>query len=179
MTPTAEEEAPRLEDPGGFRVFYRSALPRVYGYFMNRCGKDRVVAQDLTQETFMAAVQALKKNPGVTDPTAWILGIARHKLVDHYRSREREERKLEAVASSLDVEELVDWAGDDESHERAVEALKDVAGPQRAALVLRYLDGLPVPQVAAQLGKSVHATESLLMRGKQAFRRAYMEGTDA
>ncbi|MFN2588088.1 MAG: RNA polymerase sigma factor [Actinomycetota bacterium] len=176
MTPSAEA-APRLEDPGAFRAFYRDALPRIYGYFMNRCGNDPAVAEDLTQETFMAAVQALKKGPRVDDPTAWIVGIARHKLVDHYRSREREERKLAAVAASVDLGELVDWEGDEDSHERALEALGNVAGPQRAALVLRYLDGLSVPQVAAQLGKSVHATESLLMRGKQAFRVRYVEAS--
>jgi RNA polymerase sigma-70 factor (ECF subfamily) len=47
-------------------------------------------------------------------------------------------------------------------------------GPHhRAALTLRYLDGLPVDAVAAQLGRTVHATEALLVRARQAFRRIY------
>jgi RNA polymerase sigma-70 factor (ECF subfamily) len=115
----------------------------------------------------------------VNEPTAWILGIARHKLVDHYRARERDERKLEAVASALEADDLIEWGDDDRSRERALEALGNVAALQRTALVLRYLDGLPVPEVAAQLGKSIHATESLIMRGKQSFRRAFMEASDA
>ena len=42
----------------------------------------------------------------------------------------------------------------------------------RMALTLRYLDGLPVEQVATHLERSVHATESLLMRAKAAYRAA-------
>ena len=43
------------------------------------------------------------------------------------------------------------------------------------ALTLRYLDGLPVPEVAAHLGRSVHATETLLVRARAALRRVYEE----
>ena len=43
----------------------------------------------------------------------------------------------------------------------------------RAALTLRYLDGLPVPEVASHLDRTVHATEALLVRARAAFRRIY------
>jgi RNA polymerase sigma-70 factor, ECF subfamily len=47
-------------------------------------------------------------------------------------------------------------------------------GPHhRAALTLRYLDGLSVPDVAEHLGRTAHATEALLVRAKNAFRQAY------
>jgi RNA polymerase sigma-70 factor, ECF subfamily len=47
-------------------------------------------------------------------------------------------------------------------------------GPHhRAALTLRYIDGLPVPDVAEHLGRTLHATEALLVRAKAAFRQAY------
>ena len=45
----------------------------------------------------------------------------------------------------------------------------------RAALTLRYLDGLPVPEVARHLDRTVHATEALLVRARAAFRRIYGE----
>ena len=58
---------------------------------------------------------------------------------------------------------------------RARETL-DRPGPHhRAALTLRYLDDLPVPEVAGLLGRTVHATEALLVRARSAFRRAYAE----
>lgn len=162
-------------DPDSFRAFYAEALPRVFAYFLYRTGADRQVAEDLTQETFMAAVKEMRAGSPVDSPIGWVLGIARHKLMDHYRARERNERRLEALRSSIDDDGLLTWDGD-ASRERAVAALDAVAGPQRTALVLRYLDGLSVPETASLIGKSVHATESLLARGRASFRRAYEEG---
>src|SRR5262245_27259618 len=85
-----------LDTPlGAFTAFYEEALPRVYGYFLHRCGGSVQVSEDLTQETFLAAVAELKKGKRVRTPIAWIYGIARHKLLDHYRRQERSERGLE------------------------------------------------------------------------------------
>jgi RNA polymerase sigma-70 factor (ECF subfamily) len=53
-------------------------------------------------------------------------------------------------------------------------AVLERLGPQhRLALTLRYLDGLPVPEVARLLDRTLHATEALLVRARAAFRRAY------
>ena len=58
----------------------------MYGYFARRCG-DRGTAEDLTSETFLAAMDAARKEtpPPMTVP--WLIGVARHKLADHYRRR--------------------------------------------------------------------------------------------
>jgi RNA polymerase sigma-70 factor (ECF subfamily) len=150
----ARQAAVMLSDPESFRAFYVEALPRVYSYVLHRCGGSPQVAEDLTQETFMAAVKEIRRRNAVGSPIAWILGIARHKLIDHYRAREREERKLEAIQCTAGPEDFVMWEGE-QSRERALAALGAIPGPQRAALVLRYLDGLSVPDVARILGKSI------------------------
>ena len=168
----AEADALGL-DPRVFRAFYEDALPRVYGYFLFRVGGSVSVAEDLTQETFLAAVSELKKARRVDAPIPWIYGIARHKLMHHYRGQERAEVPL------ADVGEFIDELGTDDGgidvRERAVEALAAVPASQRAALVLRHLDGFSVPEVAATMGKSVEAVESMLVRGRVTFRRAYAE----
>src|SRR5215468_11669572 len=79
-------------DASSFGRFYEEALPRVYGYFVHRCGGSTATAEDLTQETFLAAVAELKKERRVVTPKAWIYGIARHKLLDHYRRQEHQDR---------------------------------------------------------------------------------------
>ena len=56
---------------------------------------------------------------------------------------------------------------------RAREVLDRLGAHHRAALTLRYLDGLPVPEVARHLDRTVHATEALLVRARAAFRRIY------
>jgi len=150
-------------DPGLLSLYDR-ALPEVYGYVLARCGQ-RALAEDLTAETFLAAVGAVGP---VTVP--WLIGTARHKLVDHWRREEREQRSLR----------LVDGADADDPWDVHLDALRarqvlDGLSPQhRAALTLRYVDDLPVPQVAALLQRTVHATEALLVRARSAFRRDYV-----
>jgi RNA polymerase sigma-70 factor (ECF subfamily) len=104
---------------------------------------------------------------------AWLIGIARHKLVDHWRRAGREARGLAAVEQDSEQEDDP-WDGVVDA-DAAHAALARVSAPQRAALTLRYLDGLPVREVADHLGRSVHATETLLARARAALRRIYLE----
>jgi RNA polymerase sigma-70 factor (ECF subfamily) len=102
---------------------------------------------------------------------AWLIGIARHKLVDHWRRGERERRRLAAVAPDQHDDpwdELLDTSA-------AYSALARLPGPQRAALALRYLDGLSVREIADHLNRTVRGTETLLARARAALRRIYRE----
>ena len=151
-------------------ALYDDALPRVYGYLISRCG-DRTLAQDLTAQTFLAAVGAVRGD----DPTAvsmgWLVAVARNKLVDHWRRQGREARGLEAAGS--DQPEADDPWDTRLDALRARQTLATLAPHHRAALALRYFDDLPVPEVAVLLDRTVHATEGLLVRARTAFRRAY------
>jgi RNA polymerase sigma-70 factor (ECF subfamily) len=158
-------------DPGGGLLdLYDEALPQVYGYLLARCG-DVALAEDLTAECFLAAVAAVRKPDPPPLNVAWLIGVARHKLVDHWRAREREQRGLRSVRGEQPATEDP-WDAQLDLI-RARDTLARLGPHHRAALTLRYLDGLTVPSVAAQLGRTVHATEALLVRARNAFRRAY------
>jgi RNA polymerase sigma-70 factor, ECF subfamily len=160
-------------DPAfGLLEFYDDALPHVYGYLLGRCG-DPGLAEDLTAESFLAAVHALRK-PGAADPSIpWLIGVARHKLADHWRRAEREQRGLRLLdRETASVDDPWDTVMD---RIRAREVLGQLSAQHQAALTLRYLDGLPVPEVASYLDRTLHATEALLVRARAAFRRIYEE----
>ena len=165
------------EDPAGrFLDLYDRALPQVYGYLLARCGQ-RAVAEDLTAETFLAAVDAVRGvrgGPAAPLSAGWLIGVARHKLCDHWRRQAREERTLRAVAAEPEPGTADPW---DETLDAvaAREVLGRLGPHHRAALTLRYVDDLPVPEVAAVLGRTVHATEALLVRARSAFRAAYAD----
>jgi RNA polymerase sigma-70 factor (ECF subfamily) len=137
-------------------ALYDGALPQVYGYLLRRCGS-RPVAEDLTAETFLAAVDAVRKPDPPPMDVAWLIGVARHKLVDHWRRLAREERNLRAVDAPAEAEDP--W---DETLDALVaQSVLDQLGPHhQAALTLRYLDDLTVPQVAAALGRTLHPGRS-------------------
>ena len=157
-----------------FLALYDAALPYVYGYLLARCGR-AVLAEELTSETMLAAVDTLKRAAQPASlSTAWLLGIARHKLVDYWRRLGREERSLRSLASQASDETEDPWDVHLDSL-RARATLERLAPQHRAVLTLRYLDDLPVADVADILDRTQHATEALLVRARQAFRHAYSE----
>ena len=161
-----------LPDPDPVASIYHRSLPHVYGYLLSRCGSASL-AEDLAAETFMAAVAAARQ-PGAPEITvAWLVGVARHKLADHWRRSAREERNQAVAAQPAGAvdDPWDEWL----DAEAAYAALRCLSPHQRAALTLRYLDGLPVAEVAEHLGRSVHATETLLARSRAALRLVYQE----
>jgi RNA polymerase sigma-70 factor (ECF subfamily) len=152
---------------------YDQALPDVYGYLASRCGS-ATVAEDLTSETFLAAVDAVRRGAVPDLTVAWLIGVARHKLVDHWRRQGRErEREHDAARPAHDPVDQWDVHLD----QLVAHATLAELGPHhRSALTLRYLDGLPVREVAACLGRTEGATEVLLVRAKAAFRARYENG---
>lgn len=153
---------------------YDEALPHVYGYLLRRCGSVPL-AEDLTSETFLAAVDALGRRTVAELNIAWLIGVARHKLVDHWRRREREERRLVRLAAEPSDDDR--WEVDLDAV-LAHDALGGLGPHHRCALTLRYLDGLPVAEVAAHMDRTVGATEVLLVRARRAFRTVYDAGEE-
>ena len=164
---------PASSDQGSaLLAMYDRALPQVYGYLCTRTSSS-VVAEDLAAETFLAAVQAIQRGSIPDLTVAWLIGVARHKLVDHWRRQAREESGLRLLKEDEVEEDDVELRFD-RATARAV--LAELGPHHRGALTLRYLDGLSVPEVAEHLGRTVHATEALLVRARNAFRAAYPEG---
>lgn len=165
MTPPAGDGASAL------LALYDAALPQVYGYLLRRCGS-REAAEDLTSETFLGAAEAVRRGAARLD-VPWLIGIARHKLADHWRGAARDERDLRAVAGTAGGDDPGPGAARHLDALATRRALDELAPQHRAVLTLRYLDDLPVAEVARLLTRTEHATEALLTRAKAAFRTAY------
>jgi RNA polymerase sigma-70 factor, ECF subfamily len=172
--PAGPSDDRKVSDPSAvanFRAVYEHSLQEVYGYLLYRCG-DVPTAEDLTSETFLAAARALAEGRPEPMSVAWLMGVARHKLVDHWRRRGREERTLHAVEADADRDpwpEHLDQIA-------ALQALRSLSAHHRIALTLRYLDDLPVKEVARLLHRTDQGTEALLARARAALRAVYEKG---
>ena len=159
-----------VTDTSAFLELYDDALPHVYGYLARRCA-NAATAEDLTAETFMAAVAALHNSDTNSNRLdlniAWLIGTARHKLIDHWRRTERRKEELAELWDDMAIDDPNDAALEVAS---AQAVLAELAPSHRAVLTLRYLDDLPVGDVATTIGRTVHATEALLTRAKAAYR---------
>jgi RNA polymerase sigma-70 factor (ECF subfamily) len=171
-------EAEGYDAPRALLTLYDEALPSVYGYFVRRCA-DRATAEDLTSDTFLAAMDAARKwsarsdeaPPPITVP--WLIGVARHKLADHYRRRH--DRFTDPVAELPEPDGEDQW---DAEVDRIVaeSVLARLPEHHRTVLALRYMDDRSVPECAELIGRTVHATEALLVRARRAFKKHYPEG---
>ncbi|WP_420714043.1 RNA polymerase sigma factor [Gordonia sp. SL306] len=164
---SGEQDGPPQGGAPALLAVYDDALPAVYGYLLRRCS-DRRVAEDLTSETFLAAMDTVRRDDDARPTTPWLIGVARHKLADHWRIMQRTPEPVEQLPESIDD----DW----EVHlDRMVAhyTLARLSPTHRAVLTLRYVDDLPVGDCAAVLDRTVGATEALLTRAKRAFRAAY------
>ena len=75
----------RRRRPGDHLLsLYDGAVGEVYGYLFARC-RNRETAEELTADVFMAAVDSIRRSTVAEVTMAWLIGIARHKLVDHWR----------------------------------------------------------------------------------------------
>ena len=150
-------------------------LGNVFAFILRRCG-DRALAEDLASEVFLRAVRETKR-AGATVTPAWLTTVARNCLIDHWRSKAREDRRLRLAWSDPDRDEWVDDGAPLEP-EIVNQVMRELTPDYQAVLSLRYLDDLSVPEVADLIGRSVHATESLLVRARRAFRVSYLEQSD-
>src|SRR5262245_49670127 len=82
-----------LADDAAFSAWYGRSLPRLYSYLLSRCANDTTLAEALSQQTFVAAIDLRARFDGRSDIVTWLCGIARHKLADHFRRAERDERR--------------------------------------------------------------------------------------
>ena len=166
--------APDQHDaPGALLALYDRALPFVYGYFVRRC-PDRGTAEDLTSETFLAAMDTARRPDPPVISVPWLIGVARHKLADYYRRHAHS--FTVPVAEPPETGEPFDTWDAELDRIVAETTLARLSQPHRAVLTLRYMDDCSVPECAELIGRTLHATEALLVRARRAFKNEYPEG---
>jgi RNA polymerase sigma-70 factor, ECF subfamily len=163
-----------LADEAAFEQWYRSVVPRVYAFLLARCGHDVELAEELTQRTFVAAIESRWQFDGRSEPVTWLCAIARHRLADHFRARDREERRrLHVEVAELQVAGEAPRLEAIDEREAVARAFRSLPAAQQAVLAFVVFDDLSVGEAARLLGKSTGATSSLLHRARETFRAAY------
>ena len=161
-------------------ALYNRYTDPLFAFIYHHLPDLRPEAEEVWQETWLAALNALPAYSGRSRFFTWLCGIARHKLADYYRRCRRTQTLPLDPPGEVDVlAELVDEGPLPEeivlrqaNRTRVVAVLAMLPEDYRAALAARYADGQSVPEVARLLGKSYKATESVLTRARVAFRAA-------
>jgi RNA polymerase sigma-70 factor (ECF subfamily) len=176
----ADMDTPDRGATDDFVALYDRTFDEVYRYASRLTRGDRVRTDELVQETYLTVLRR-RDGDGEADPpeitVGYLIVTCRSRFLDGLRSSRRRRRREELTAATDPAAPPIDPS--DIDHGDAVAALAALADDQRAALVLRYVDDLAVADVAAQLDRSVRATESLLVRARTALRTAFHERTES
>jgi RNA polymerase sigma-70 factor (ECF subfamily) len=152
------------QDLEKFTELYERHVQRVYRYLLVRVGHV-ADAQDLTSQTFIAAMENLDKYKGQRPFLAWLFGIARNKSMDWYR-HSRPEADLDTAVTVPDLDEHPDDIVDHHlSMELVARKLQTIAPDRAEAISLRLIAGLEVAEVARLMDKNEAAVRMLLHRG--------------
>jgi RNA polymerase sigma factor (sigma-70 family) len=161
-----DEELLGSSDREAFGTFYDRHARAVLEYFARRtCDPDS--AADLTAETFAAAIVARRRfRPGPLPASAWLFGIASHKLADFQRrgrAEDRALRRLRVQRPRLGEEDaqLVELMADEVS----MQLLAELPVDERRAVQAHVLDGREYAEIAAAAVISEPAARMRVSRG--------------
>lgn len=173
---SALAEAAR-EDPAAFASLYERYVERVYWYMQARVGGED--AQDLTQQVFLRALDALARYHPQKGPfAAWLFGIARHVAADYHRRSRRVpfQHGLPSGASVV-VQGLEGGVMRTEDLVCLQTLLRALDPDKREILALRFAARLTAAEIGRLIGKSEAATQKYLARILQSLKEHYHADT--
>ncbi|MBW2437745.1 MAG: sigma-70 family RNA polymerase sigma factor [Desulfobacterales bacterium] len=183
--PKPKTEAAGIENPESWvdnygDFLYRFALARV---------KDQSIAEDLVQETFLAALRARENFQGQSTGRTWLTAILKHKIVDHIRKKIREPStdKIETLtdASDPDFDDRGEWSirpgkwvvnpGNLYEQKEFLDVLYHCLAelPERLAeaFIKREMEGLSTEKICKELGITATNSWVMLYRARMSLRR--------
>ncbi|MEO8438852.1 MAG: sigma-70 family RNA polymerase sigma factor [Spartobacteria bacterium] len=167
----------RAGDEGAFATFYDRYAPGLFSMIFAIL-HDQKESEDVLQESF---VQMWKRtatyDASRSSLFTWAVMISRHKAIDRLRSRQRQSRLSEAVASEAEIASSFstsDRADDtlerNDERERVRTALAELGEAQREAIDLAFFGGLTQTQIAERIGAPLGTVKARIRRGLLALR---------
>lgn len=163
-------------DAAAVRQLLDTVAPVVYGFIYARVGGDDAAAEDVVQDTFLEAMRSAGTFRGESALSTWMCTIARRRLARYFET----ERREALAASGLHLvtggtEPVEEPAIAVDQTDEVIRALGRLLPLHRQVLVLKYLDGCSVTEIAAEVGRTNVQVQSLLQRARARL-KAELEG---
>jgi RNA polymerase sigma-70 factor (ECF subfamily) len=162
---------------------FRQAFDSLYEFAYYRVGCDRDLAETVVQDTLTTAFATLAHFEGRSTIHTWLCGIAKNKIREHRRRRrvrsiesilEESSIEIDAILAKVENEPIPDEVLQlKETRDLVGATLSSLPPNYREVLIAKYVEELPVNEIAERARKSPKATESLLTRARVAFARVF------
>jgi len=172
-------------DETAFEELFHDNFARLFRFAMTRVDHDAGAAEEAVQSTLCRAISSLKGYRGEASLFTWLCTICRNEIHALRQRRGDPGRSVEltedapAIREALEAVSASSVPGPEEAvHRRELGRLVQVALDHLPpaygdALEWKYIEGLPVKEIAARLNLAPKAAESLLTRARQAFREGF------
>jgi RNA polymerase sigma-70 factor (ECF subfamily) len=174
-----------------FAAFFDEYFPRLYRFALARLRSDADAAEEATQRTLCRAVRKFELYRGEASLLTWLCQICRHEMADMLEAQARQQARpptalreespeIRARLESLPADEGSDPVAlaARTDRQRLVQATLDHLPCRYGdALEWKYIEGVPVEEIARRLEVTPLAAESLLARARRAFRNAWQSVT--
>ncbi len=177
----------RSGDEAAIATFAERCIGPLYRFASSRLGGDPELALEIAQTTMTKALSNLASYRGEAALLTWICACCRNEIRMHFRRQQSAPDEVE-LAEGLEPSAGFPGAGADDAEAdllRKEEALKvhmaldGLPEHYARALEWKYVERLPVAEIAARLGLQLKAAESVLTRARASFRGSYDRTTDA
>lgn len=155
-------------DKKAFAILLEKYEDLVFGVSMKMI-KDRIKAEDMTQETWMKVIKFSANYSPVGSVKSWILQINRNLIIDHFREQKKwadseDIESIEVSDESLDASELID---SEEKRSRFQKAFSGLDEREKMVLTMVIVEEFSYSEIAQKLNVSVGAIKTIMFRAKQ------------
>jgi RNA polymerase sigma-70 factor (ECF subfamily) len=175
----------RAGDQSAFDAFFATYAPRIAAFVSRRSSLDRAGVEDMVQTSLIKAIRSLESFRGEASLFTWLCTICRHELASLHRKTQRQPVHASTDGDAAMRDELLELrvpADNEPPNELELEAHRAAVAkalnclPERYARVLewKYGDGFSVEEIAAMLGLTPIAAQSLLARARKEFKEVWL-----
>ena len=157
---------------------YHLYRERLFAFVLQRAQGDEEVAEDIVQETFLGALNGLRRFRGDSQLYTWLCSIATNKIRDYYRMQAREAEphepygpeRAEGGHEPTEPSEEGQLVETRETRHTVRQAMDMLRGDYKEVLSLKYFEGLEVSEISRAMNRSEKSVEGLLSRARKALR---------
>lgn len=169
-------------DALAFETFSDDYIPALYRFALYRLNRDHDLAEEIVQSTVVKVIAKMRSFRGDAALMTWLCAVCRMEIAAHFRTSSRRPQEVEwngeETSTAVPVNGKAPEATDALAlrHEAAelVHRALDLLPPRYGQILeWKYLDDLPVKQIAERMEMTPKAAESMLTRARNAFREVY------
>lgn len=164
-------------DERAWEVFCKEYSRPLLAFVQFRFGCNREKAEEIVQMTFIRCIKSIRTfKPSRGRLLNWLKAISKNEAHTLLQQEQKQLATIEGIFQEIDTVALSEeMVGKEEVQLLIHETIAELYSRYRKVLILKYIENRKVTEIAAMLGQSEKAIESLLSRSRQAFRKVFLQ----